>query len=61
MTDHVWAFKIDQIFNERNRVSYFQSMDSQLTAAVSDFNGPLGTALGSQYQKPWIFRAGWDY
>jgi hypothetical protein len=61
ITDHVWAFKIDQIFSEKNRISYFQSMDSQLTAAVGDFSGPLGTALGSQYQKPWIFRVNHDY
>ena len=36
-------------------------MDSQLTHAVSDFDGPLGTALGSQYQKPRIFRVNHDY
>jgi hypothetical protein len=61
VTDHVYAFKVDQIFGEKNRISYFQSMDSQLTAATSDFAGPLGTALGSQYQKPWIFRVNHDY
>jgi hypothetical protein len=61
VTDHVWAFKIDQVLGSKNRVSYFQSMDSQLTAAVSDFKGPLGTALGSQYQKPWIFRVNEDF
>jgi hypothetical protein len=61
VTDHVWAFKIDHIFSERNRIAYFQSIDSQLTAAVSDFSGPLGTALGSQYQKPRIFRVNHDY
>jgi len=48
VTDHVWSLKFDQIFSERDRVSYFQSLDNQLTAAVSDFNGPLGTAQGSQ-------------
>ena len=61
VTDHVWAFKIDHIFSPRNRVSYFQSIDSQLSSAVSDFPGPLGTALGSQYQKPRIFRANHDF
>ncbi len=61
VTDHVYAFKVDQIFGEKNRISYFQSMDSQLTAATTDFAGPLGTALGSQYQKPWIFRVNEDY
>ncbi|MBV8821041.1 MAG: TonB-dependent receptor, partial [Acidobacteriaceae bacterium] len=61
ITDHVWAFKVDQVLGTRNRVSYFQSIDSQLTAGVSDFNGPLGTALGSQYQKPRIFRVNEDF
>jgi Carboxypeptidase regulatory-like domain/TonB dependent receptor len=61
VTDHVWSLKIDHNFSERNRVSYFQSLDSQLTSAVSDFDGPLGTALGSQYQKPRIFRVNHDY
>jgi hypothetical protein len=61
VTDHVWAFRIDHIFSTRNRVSYFQSIDSQLSSALSDFNGPLGTALGSQYQKPRIFRANHDF
>ena len=61
ITDHVWAFKIDHIFSEKNRIAYFQSIDSQLTAGVSDFTGPLGTALGSQYQKPRIFRINHDY
>ena len=61
VTDHVWAFKIDHIFSEKHRVSYFQSMDSQLTHAVSDFDGPLGTALGDQYQKPQIYRVNYDY
>ena len=61
VTDHVWAFKIDQIFSDKNRIAYFQSMDSQLTSATGDFPGPLGTALGSQYQKPRIFRVNHDY
>ncbi len=61
VTDHVWAFKIDQVIGSKNRVSYFQSIDNQLTAATSDFPGPLGTALGSQYQKPWIFRVNEDF
>jgi Carboxypeptidase regulatory-like domain len=61
VTDHVWAFKIDQVLGSKNRVSYFQSMDNQLSAAISDFAGPLGTALGSQYQKPWIFRVNEDF
>lgn len=61
VTDHVWAFRIDHIFSTRNRVSYFQSIDSQLSSALSDFNGPLGTALGSQYQKPRLFRANHDF
>jgi hypothetical protein len=61
VTDHVWALKIDQVLGSRNRVSYFQSLDSQLTAGVSDFTGPLGTALGSQYQKPRIFRVNEDF
>jgi hypothetical protein len=61
VTDHVWSLKIDHVFSERNRVSYFQSLDSQLTHAVSDFDGPLGTALGDQYQKPRIFRVNHDF
>ncbi len=61
VTDHVYAFKIDHNFTDRNRISYFQSWDSQLTYAVSDFSGPLGTALGSQYQKPHIYRINHDY
>jgi hypothetical protein len=61
VTDHVWAFKIDQVFSEKNRLSYFQSIDSQLTHGVSDYPGPLGTALGDQYQKPRIFRVNHDY
>ncbi|HVW83938.1 MAG TPA: TonB-dependent receptor [Bryobacteraceae bacterium] len=61
VTDHVWAFKIDHNFSDKNRLSYFQSWDSQLTYAVSDFNGPLGTGLGQQYQKPHIYRINHDY
>lgn len=61
VTDHVWAFKIDHIFSERNRISYFQSWDDQLTYAVSDFTGPLGTGLGNQYQKPHIYRINHDF
>lgn len=61
VTDHVWAFKIDHNFSDRSRLSYFQSWDSQLTHAVSDFSGPLGTALGDQYQKPHIYRINHDY
>ncbi|MDE3166991.1 MAG: TonB-dependent receptor, partial [Acidobacteriota bacterium] len=61
VTDHVWSLKIDQIIGSRNRVSYFQSLDNQLTAAVSDFDGPLGTALGNQYQRPRIFRVNHDF
>jgi hypothetical protein len=53
--------KIDHAFSDKNRISYFQSLDSQLTHAVSDFDGPLGTALGDQYQKPRIFRVNHDY
>jgi hypothetical protein len=61
VTDHVWSIKVDHIFSPKNRVSYFQSLDSQLTYGVSDFDGPLGTALGDQYQKPRIFRVNHDY
>lgn len=61
VTDHVYAFKIDHAFSDKNRISYFQSIDSQLTYGVSDFDGPLGTALGNQYQKPRIFRVNHDY
>jgi len=61
VTDHVWAFKIDHNFSEKNRIAYFQSIDSQLTSMVSDFAGPLGTGLGNQYQKPRIFRVNHDY
>lgn len=61
VTDHVYALKLDHLFNEKHRVSYFQSIDSQLTHGVSDFTGPLGTALGDQYQKPKIFRVNYDY
>jgi len=61
VTDHVWAFKIDHVFSDKNRIAYFQSIDSQLTSSVGDFDGPLGTALGSQYQKPRIFRVNHDY
>ena len=61
VTDHVWSVKVDHSFSDKNRVAYFQSLDSQLTHAVSDFDGPLGTALGDQYQKPRIFRVNHDY
>jgi len=61
VTDHAWTLKFDHIFSEKNRIAYFQSLDSQLTHAVSDFSGPLGTALGNQYQKPQIFRVNHDY
>lgn len=61
VTDHVWSLKIDHNFSDRNRIAYFQSLDSQLVHAVNDFNGPLGTALGDQYQKPRIFRVNHDY
>src|SRR5215831_5705284 len=61
VTDHVWSLKIDHNFSDRNRIAYFQSLDSQLTHSVGDFDGPLGTALGDQYQKPRIFRVNHDY
>ena len=61
VTDHVTSLKIDHLFSPRNRISYFQSLDSQLTYGVSDFDGPLGTALGNQYQKPRIFRVNHDF
>jgi hypothetical protein len=61
VTDHVWSVKIDQIFSEKNRLSYFQSLDSQYTGMLADFAGPLGTALGTQYQKPQIFRVNHDF
>jgi hypothetical protein len=61
VTDHVWAFKIDQIITEKHRISYFQSLDSQLTNGMSDYPGALGTALGNQYQKPQIFRVNYDF
>ena len=61
VTDHVWSYKIDHIFSDKNRISYFQSLDNQLTHGVSDFTGPLGTALGDQFQKPQIFRVNHDY
>ena len=61
VTDHVWTLKFDHLFSDKNRIAYFQSLDSQLTHAVSDFSGPLGTALGNQYQKPQIFRVNHDY
>ncbi|MBS1829470.1 MAG: carboxypeptidase regulatory-like domain-containing protein [Acidobacteria bacterium] len=60
LTDHVWSLKFDHVFSDRNRVSYFQSLDSQLVKAVSDFDGPLGTGLGEQYQRPRIFRVNHD-
>lgn len=61
VTDHYYSFKIDHIFSEKNRIAYFQTHDSQLTHALADFNGPLGTALGNQYQKPRIIRVNHDY
>ncbi len=60
VTDHVWAIKLDHNFNDKSRLSFFMSRDSQLTHAVSDFTGPLGTALGDQYQKPHIYRINHD-
>ena len=61
VTDHVWALKVDQLFTDKNRLSYFMSLDSNDTLSVSDFNGPLGTGLGDSYNKPWIFRVNHDY
>jgi Carboxypeptidase regulatory-like domain/TonB dependent receptor-like, beta-barrel len=61
VTDHAWTLKFDHMFSEKNRISYFQSLDSQTINTVSDFNGPLGTGLGLQYQKPQIFRVNHDY
>src|SRR5579872_1552984 len=61
VTDHVWAFKIDQVFSEKNRLSYFQSLDNNDTLSTSDFDGPLGTGLGNSYNKPQLFRINHDY
>jgi Carboxypeptidase regulatory-like domain len=61
VTDHVWAIKIDHIFSEKNRIAYFQSLDSNDTRMVSDFAGPLGTGLGDSFNKPWVFRVNHDY
>ena len=61
VTDHFLSYKIDHIFSEKNRISYFQTRDTQLSHGVSDFAGPLGTALGNTYQKPQLFRVNHDY
>jgi hypothetical protein len=61
VTDHVWSLRLDHVFSEKNRISYFQSLDNQEIDSISDFDGPLGTALGTQFQKPQIFRVNHDY
>lgn len=61
VTDHVWALKIDHVFSDKNRIAYFQSLDSNDTRMASDFTGPLGTGLGDSFNKPRIFRVNHDY
>jgi hypothetical protein len=61
VTDRVWSVKVDQVFSDKNRLSFFMSLDDNETLAVSDFNGPLGTGLGEQSQKPQSFRVNHDY
>jgi hypothetical protein len=57
----VWSLKFDHAFSDRNRLSYYQSLDNQATYATADIAGPLGTGLGVQYQKPQNFRANHDF
>lgn len=61
VTDHVWSLKVDELFSDKNRLSYFMSLDNQETYAIADFPGPLGTGLGEQSQKPQSFRVNHDY
>lgn len=61
VVDHVNSIKVDHNFTERNRLSFFMSLDKQYINSLGDFNGPLGTALGDQYQKPHIYRLNHDY
>lgn len=57
----VWSLKFDHQFSERNRLSYYQSLDSQATYATTDLPGPLGGGLGVQYQKPQNYRWNHDF
>ena len=61
VTDHFYSYKIDHVFSERNRISFFETHDTQLMGAVSDFTGPLGTALGDGFMRPQLFRINHDY
>ncbi len=57
----VWSLKIDHAFSDRNRFSYFHSLDNQATYSTTDIAGPLGGGLGVQYQKPQNFRGNHDF
>ncbi|MCB1021907.1 MAG: TonB-dependent receptor [Acidobacteria bacterium] len=59
-TDYVWSLKLDHAFNDNNRVSYFHSLQNQDIENINALPGPLGQGLGSNTQKPQIFRVNHD-
>ncbi len=60
LTDNVWSMKFDHAFTPNNRLSYFQSLQNQNTAAITALPGPLGQGLGESYQRPRNFRVNHD-
>jgi hypothetical protein len=61
LTDYHWSLKLDHAFTDKNRLSYFHSLQNQDTAGIAALPGPLGQALGSSFQRPQNFRVNHDY
>lgn len=61
LTDYHWSLKIDHAITDRNRISYFHSLQNQDTEANNALPGPLGQGLGSSFQRPQNFRVNHDF
>jgi hypothetical protein len=58
--DKHWSLKFDHSITSGNRVSYYMSRQNQDIGNNFSFPGPLGTALGSNTQKPENYRINSD-
>jgi hypothetical protein len=61
LTDYHWSLKLDHAFSDKNRLSYFHSLQNQDIQNVTALPGPLGQGLGSNSQRPQNFRFNHDY
>lgn len=61
LTDNHWSLKFDHNITANNRVSYYMSRQNQDIQGNASFPGPIGTGLGSSYQRPESYRVNHDY